>query len=75
MAQPRLTCAHGGFLSFSHRDERGLDVHCGRAQGVDDLEHEPRRDVSRSEVDDPHRGLANAQFIPVACVYYAASGS
>jgi hypothetical protein len=40
-------------LSFCHSDERRLDVHRERGQGVDDLEHELCRDVSRAQVDDP----------------------
>jgi hypothetical protein len=47
-------------LSFCHGDERRLDVHRGRTQGVDDLEHELRRDVSRAQVDNPDKGCSDA---------------
>jgi hypothetical protein len=43
--------ANGSLLSFCHADERRLDVHRGRSKGVNDLEHELRRDVSRAQVD------------------------
>jgi hypothetical protein len=47
-------------LSFCHGDERLVDVPRGRAKGVDDLEHELRRDVSRAQVDNPDEGCSDA---------------
>jgi hypothetical protein len=39
-------------LPFGDSDGRRLNVHGGRAQRVNHLEHEGRRDVPRPQVDD-----------------------
>ena len=52
--------AKGGALSLCHGDEWRLDVHPGRSEGVDDLQHERRRDVPWAQVDDPDKGCSDA---------------
>jgi len=47
-------------LPFSDNDERRLNIHGGLAQGVNHCEHERRRDVSRTQIDDPDKRPSGA---------------
>ena len=61
---PRRRCsrAHAdrGLLPFGDNDERRLNIHGGLAQGVNHCEHERRRDVSRTQIDDPDKRRSGA---------------
>lgn len=47
------TNTHGRLLTLGNRDEWRPNVHVGSTKGIDDVEHERRRGVTRTEVDDP----------------------
>ena len=47
------TNTHGRLLALGNRDERRLDVHDGSTKGIDDVKHERRREMARTEVHDP----------------------
>jgi hypothetical protein len=61
---PRRRCSHAhadrGLLPFGDNDERRLNLHGGLAQRVNHCEHERRRDVSRTQVDDPDKRRSGA---------------
>ena len=61
---PRRRCpsahANRGLLPFGDNHERWLNLHSGLAQRVNHREHERRRDVSRTQVDDPDERRSGA---------------
>jgi hypothetical protein len=61
---PRRRCPHThadrGLLPFGDNDERRLNLHGGFAQRVNRREHECRRDVPRTQVDDPDERRSGA---------------